>query len=162
MLCGLPEIQMEMSLLEMGVQLMILPTTSFLTMNVTPYRCFKSSPQYQILCPLSVVVSSNCIHLTSARPRMSSWQCFNSWVSYCTFSLACREWTFHVPTVVPSFGSLMVVFTPVAHLSPPPWSLTVGCGPCWSRLWPIQPVVSLLCFLAMGKLGGTHLLSKSS
>ena len=47
---GLAEIRMEMSLLEIGVQLMILPTTSFCTMNVTPYWCFESSP-YQILCP---------------------------------------------------------------------------------------------------------------
>ena len=49
MLCGFAEIRMEVSLLEMGVQLMILPTTSFLTMNATPYRCFESSLQYQLV-----------------------------------------------------------------------------------------------------------------
>ena len=37
MLYGLAEIRMEMSLLEIGVKLMILPTTSFRTMNATPY-----------------------------------------------------------------------------------------------------------------------------
>ena len=42
---GLAEIQMEMNLLEMGVQLMILPAASFRTMNATPYQCFESSPQ---------------------------------------------------------------------------------------------------------------------
>ena len=44
MLYGLAEIRMEMSLLEMGVQLMILPTTSFRTMNVIQYWCFESCP----------------------------------------------------------------------------------------------------------------------
>ena len=44
------------------------------------------------------------------------------------FSAAFRERTFHVAVVVPSFGSLMGVFAPVAHLSFPPWSLTVGCA----------------------------------
>ena len=42
MLYDLAEIGMEMSLLEMGVQLMILRPTSFRTMNVTPCWCFKS------------------------------------------------------------------------------------------------------------------------
>ena len=42
-LYGLADIRMKMSLLEMGVQLMMLPTTSFRTMNVTPYWCFESS-----------------------------------------------------------------------------------------------------------------------
>ena len=37
MLCGLAEILMEMSLLEMGVQLMNLPTTSFRTVHATLY-----------------------------------------------------------------------------------------------------------------------------
>ena len=69
MLCGLDEIRMEMSLMEMGAQL-ILPTTSFRTMNTTPYWCFKS-PQYHILCSSFVVVSPNPVHLTSAKPRMS-------------------------------------------------------------------------------------------
>ena len=55
------------------VQLMILPTTSFHIMNVTSYWCFKSSLQYQILCPSSMVVSPNAAHLTLARPRMSHW-----------------------------------------------------------------------------------------
>ena len=36
MLCGLAEIRMEVSLLKMKVQLIILPTTSFRTMNATP------------------------------------------------------------------------------------------------------------------------------
>ena len=70
MLGGLADIPMEMNLLVMGLQLMILPTTSFCTMNATPYRCFESSPQYQILCPSSVVVSPNPVHLTFARPTM--------------------------------------------------------------------------------------------
>ena len=50
MLRGLAEIHMEMSLLEMGEQLMILPTTSFRTTNATQYWCLESSPQYQVLC----------------------------------------------------------------------------------------------------------------
>ena len=45
------EIWMEMSLLEMGVQVMILPTTCSRAMNAAPYWCFESSPQYLILCP---------------------------------------------------------------------------------------------------------------
>ena len=40
MLYGLAEILMEMSLLEIGVHLMILPTTSFRAMNATPWWCF--------------------------------------------------------------------------------------------------------------------------
>ena len=35
MLCGLAEIRMEMSLLEMGEQLVILPTTFLRTVNAT-------------------------------------------------------------------------------------------------------------------------------
>ena len=53
---------------------------------------------------------------------------FNSWVSFSTFPQRCRERTFLVPIVVPSFGSLMVVFASVAHLLPPSWSLTVECA----------------------------------
>ena len=60
--CGLTEIRMEMSLLEMGVQLMILLTTSFHTMNATPYCCFKFSLQYQILCPSTMIVCLNPLH----------------------------------------------------------------------------------------------------
>ena len=41
MLYGLAEIRMEMSLLEMGEQLIILPTTSFRTINVTPMLVFR-------------------------------------------------------------------------------------------------------------------------
>ena len=104
-MCNRAEIWMEMSLLEMGVQL---PTTSFPTMNATTYWCFESSLQYQILCPSSVVVSPNSVYLISARPRMSYQQCFNSWMNSCTFPQVCRKWTFHVLNVVPSFGSLMV------------------------------------------------------
>ena len=74
-----------------------------------------------------MVISPNPVHLTSARPKMSHQQCFNSRVSSCTFLQACREWEFHVPIVVPSFGSVMVAFAPVAHLPPPPWSITLGC-----------------------------------
>ena len=54
MLCGLAETWM-ISLLEMGLQLIVLPTTSFCTVNATPYWCFESSPQNQILCPSSMV-----------------------------------------------------------------------------------------------------------
>ena len=87
MVCGLAEIRMEMNLLEMGVQLVILPTTCFRTTNATSYWYFTSSPQRvilvfrvfsffclflnRILCPSSMVVSSNPVDLTSARPRMS-------------------------------------------------------------------------------------------
>ena len=130
MLCGLTEIQIEVSLPEMGVQQITLPTTSFRMMNSTPYWCFQSPPQYQILCPSSVVVFPNPVQVTSARPRMpramrSHQYRFNTRVSFCTFPQACRERTFHVHTVVPSCGSLMVACVPVAHLSPPTWSLTV-------------------------------------
>ena len=72
MLYGLTEIRMEMSLLEMGVQLIILPTTSFRTMNATPYWCFESSPQYQVTFPSSVVVSPNPVNLTSATQDVPS------------------------------------------------------------------------------------------
>ena len=41
MLHGLVEIRMEMSLLEMGVQLKILPTTSLRTKNATLYWCVR-------------------------------------------------------------------------------------------------------------------------
>ena len=128
MLCGLAEIQMKMSLLEVGVQLMLLPRASFRTMNATPYSILL----FQVFSTVPGLVSlirgsfSKTVHLTSARPRMSNWLCFNSWVSSCNFPQACREWTFHVPIGF-SFGSLMVVFSPVAHLSPPPWSLVVAC-----------------------------------
>ena len=48
MLCGLAEIRMDMSLLEMGVQLMILPATSFRTMNwrhpILVFRVFSAVP----------------------------------------------------------------------------------------------------------------------
>ena len=50
-MCGLVEILMEMRLLDMEVQLMILRKNSFRTNNATPYWCFESSPQYQILFP---------------------------------------------------------------------------------------------------------------
>ena len=48
-------------------------------------------------------------------------------MSSCNFLQVCRERTSYVPIVVPSVGSLVVVFAPVAHLSPPPGSLTLGC-----------------------------------
>ena len=47
MLQCLAEIHMEISLLEMGLQLMTLPTMFFCAMNVTPYWCFESFLQYQ-------------------------------------------------------------------------------------------------------------------
>ena len=71
MSCGLAEIRMDVSLLEMAVQLMTQPLDSFRTMSATPYWCFESSPQYQILCPSSVVVSPKPAHVTSTRSRMS-------------------------------------------------------------------------------------------
>ena len=104
------------------------------TCNFFPYnKCysilvFRVSSAVPVWCPLSVVVSPKPAHLTSARHRMSHRLRFNSWVSSCTFPLACREQTFLVPIVVPSFGSLMVVFASVAHLLPPSWSLTVECA----------------------------------
>ena len=63
MLCVLTEIQI--SLLKIGVLLKMPPTTYFHIMNVIPYWCFKSSPQYQILCPSSMVVSPKPVHLTT-------------------------------------------------------------------------------------------------
>ena len=127
-LCGLAKIRMAMSLLEIGVQLMILATASFHTMNAFQYWSLKSSLQERsCVPPSSVVVSPNPVHLTSARPRMSHHQCFNLRVSFCTFLQACRERMYRVPIAVPSFGSPMVVFAPAAHLSPTPWSPTVGC-----------------------------------
>ena len=60
----------------MEVQLMI---------NATPYWCFESSPQYQILYPSSVVVSPKSVQLTSTKPRMSHRKRFTSPVSSCTF-----------------------------------------------------------------------------
>ena len=45
---SLAEIRKEMSLLEMGVQLMILPTTSFRTMNATPFCHLSLQVQCQI------------------------------------------------------------------------------------------------------------------
>ena len=41
MLHGLAEIRTEMGLQETGVQLMVLPTTSFRSMTATPYWCFE-------------------------------------------------------------------------------------------------------------------------
>ena len=66
MLYGLADIRMELSLLEMGVQLMILPTTTFCTMNATSYRfqIFSAVPH---LVSLFVVVSPKPVHLTSAK-----------------------------------------------------------------------------------------------
>ena len=55
------------------------------TMNATPYWYFMSSLQLQILCPSSMVVSPNPVHLILAWPRMCHQQHFNLWVSSCTF-----------------------------------------------------------------------------
>ena len=52
MLYSLAEIRVEMTALEMGVQVMILPTTSFGTMNASPYWCFESSPAVPVLLSL--------------------------------------------------------------------------------------------------------------
>ncbi|KAH3694629.1 hypothetical protein DPMN_082069 [Dreissena polymorpha] len=71
MLIGFADKRMEMSLLETGQQLITLFTTSFLTMKVTLWRCIESSSLNHILCPSSVDVSPNPIHLISASPMMS-------------------------------------------------------------------------------------------
>ena len=147
-MCNRAEIWMEMSLLEMGVQL---PTTSFPTMNATTYWCFESSLQYQILCSSSVVISPKPVHLISVRPRMFHEQHLNSWASSCTLLQACRKQMFHVPIVVPSFGSLMVVFASVAHLLPPTWGLTVRCMVIVDP--GLNHVVSLLCFYHVLSVG---------
>ncbi|KAH3806690.1 hypothetical protein DPMN_135014 [Dreissena polymorpha] len=47
---------MELSLLETGVKLMKLLTTSFLSTKATPWRFIESSPFNHILCPSSVDV----------------------------------------------------------------------------------------------------------
>ncbi|KAH3872993.1 hypothetical protein DPMN_036217 [Dreissena polymorpha] len=57
MLWGLDEIRIEMRLLEIGMQLMTLLTTFFLTMKETPWRCFEFSPQNHLLWPSSFDVS---------------------------------------------------------------------------------------------------------
>ena len=74
----------------------------------------------------------------------------------------------HVPFVVPSFGSLIVVFTPVAHLSPTPWSLAVGYAVFVDQGLDQSSILFLCCVFIMafqwawGKLGSSHLLSNSS
>ena len=116
-----------MSLLEMGVQLMILPATSFRTMNwrhpILVFRVFSAVQELVSLIRGSLFHTVLPWHGPGC---LIDSALYNSLVSSCTFPRACRERTFHVPIVVPSFGSLMVVFASVAHLSPPPWSLTVG------------------------------------
>ena len=86
-MCGLDEIQMEMSLLEMEVKLMIIPTISFRTMNATQYWCLKSSPAVQHLVSLirgsfSKRCPSDLGKAQGVRLR------FNTWVSSCTFPQA--------------------------------------------------------------------------
>ena len=112
----------------------LMETSAFHTMTATQCWCLESSLLYHILCPSSVVLSPNPVHLTLASPRMSHWYCFNSWVSSCTFPQSCREPTFHVSIVVPSFGSLM-------H------------SRCWSGARPIWHVVSLLHFCHILSVG---------
>ena len=72
-----------------------------------------------------------------------------------------------VSIVVPSFGSLIVVFAQEAHSSPPPWSFTVGCAVVVNPGLYRSGMLLLFCVSRMsfqwaqGKLGGTHLLSKA-
>ena len=140
MSCGLAKIWMEMSLLEMGVHLMILPTTSFRTMNATPYWCLESSPQYYILCSSSVVVS----------PTLSIWP--RQGQGCPIDSVLIHKWApvlfhRHVKSVHSMFlllsffwqsdscfRSSSTLITPTLH------------GRCWSGPRPIRHIVSLLCF----------------
>ena len=93
--------------------------------------------------------------------RLKDWTEVN-WteLSSCTFPQACRERTFHVPFGDPSFVSLMIVFTPVAHLSPTPWNLTVGCPVVVGSGLDRSGILFLCCVFIMssqwveGKLGG--------
>ena len=62
---------MEISLLEIGVQLITAVDIFFFTTNTTPFWCLDSSPLYPSLCPSRVVVSPEPVHLTSASPRIS-------------------------------------------------------------------------------------------
>ena len=62
---------MEISLLEIGAQLMTAFAIFLFTRNATTFLCLGSSPLYHSLCPSSVVVSPKPVHLTSASPRIS-------------------------------------------------------------------------------------------
>ena len=86
-------------------------TTVFCTMNATVYWRFDCSPQYQILSHSSVDAPTIVLLLQSELLYLST---------------GMSRTTFCVPVVAP-FGSLLTVFDPVTHLSPPPWSLT-GAG----------------------------------
>ena len=118
-----------MSLLEMGVQLMILPTTSFRTDS-----CFESSSRYKVLCPSSVVSSQNPSDLGKAQDVPQNPSDLGKAQDVPSVNLSLMDElmcfssveTFNVPIVVASFGSLMVIFAPEAYSSPPPWSLTEG------------------------------------
>ena len=61
---------MELSLLEIGVQLMTAFAIFLFTRNATSCWCLDSSPLCHGLCPSSVVVSPESVHLTSASPRI--------------------------------------------------------------------------------------------
>ena len=98
MLSGLKLIRMEMSLLAIGMQLMTVPTTSLLTMNVTPlisYWCFESSLPTRFCVPrvyLYWFLQTLFVDFDRANdvPPMA----LNSSVSFCTFPRACREQSF--------------------------------------------------------------------
>ena len=114
-------------------------TTVFCTMNATVYWRFDCSPQYQILSHSSVDAPTIVLLLQSELLYLST---------------GMSRTTFCVPVVAP-FGSLLTVFDPVTHLSPPPWSLTgVGWGGrCSSGPEQIQHVVASLCLRLVLSVG---------
>ena len=61
---------MDISLLEIGAQLMTAFAIFLFTRNATPFWCFDSSALYHSLC-LSSVVFPKPVYLTSASPRIS-------------------------------------------------------------------------------------------
>ncbi|KAH3720113.1 hypothetical protein DPMN_063006 [Dreissena polymorpha] len=60
-----------MSLLETGLELMTLLTTSFLTIKANPWRCIESSPLNHILSPSSVGAPPKPTHLNLASLMIS-------------------------------------------------------------------------------------------
>ena len=108
-----------MSLLETGRHPMTLFTTSLWTGNPTPCSCLFSFPLKKTLCPSSVVVSPNFLHIILQSPRM-----FHLYLSIsCVSSKGVL--VFHVPIVMLSLPWILYG-APVAYLTPLSWCSAEG------------------------------------
>lgn len=161
---SLAEIRIEITLPEIGEQLMNAPITFFRKRTPTSYSHLVSSPLYQSLWPSSVAVFPKPVHLTSSSPKISHFYNFNAWVSSFTLPHWCSVRTFHVPMDAHSLSATVgdLVLLVSFYVFPFPKGCEVFLDPGFNRSSIKFCLLWLVMILSLGfTLVDVYLLSKT-